>query len=47
LAADRSNARDFSKASIKYRIAAGYDDALGQGIERYKPVGLFQKPANL
>jgi NTE family protein len=46
LPADRSNARDFSKASIEYRIAAGYDDALRQGIERYKPVGLFQNPAN-
>jgi NTE family protein len=33
-----SNPSDFSKASIEYRIAAGFDDALSQGIGRYKPV---------
>jgi NTE family protein len=35
---ERGNPGDFSKASIDWRIEAGYKDALGQGIAEPKPV---------
>ena len=37
--AKRGNAGDFSKASIDWRIKAGYEDAIEQGIGKPKPVG--------
>jgi NTE family protein len=35
---ERGNAGDFSKASLDWRIAAGYKDAMAQGIGKPKPV---------
>jgi hypothetical protein len=36
---ERGNTGDFSKASLDWRIAAGYKDAAAQGIGTPKPVG--------
>jgi NTE family protein len=35
---ERGSAGDFSKASLDWRIAAGYNDAVAQGIGKPKPV---------
>jgi NTE family protein len=38
---ERGNPGDFSKASIDWRIEAGYKDAIGQGIAEPKPVDML------
>jgi NTE family protein len=40
LAAELSNASDFSRSSVEARIQAGYDDAITQGIGRVNAPGL-------
>ena len=35
---ERGSAGDFSKTSLDWRIAAGYNDAVAQGIGKPKPV---------
>jgi NTE family protein len=38
---ERANAGDFSKASLEWRIEAGYQDAIAQGIGGPKPVSVM------